>query len=296
MDNKRLGSYVIVSPVKDEEKFVRETLESVTRQTILPLRWIIVDDGSCDQTLSIIEEYTSRFHWITVVQTQGGARQPGSAVIRAFNHGMTFLHDTEYSFIVKLDCDLRLPADYFEQMLSRFARDPKLGIASGVYQETKNGRTHLVRMPPYHAAGASKMMRAACFMEIGGFVPERGWDTLDEIRAQTRGWRTCHFDDLVLDHLKPEGTGIGYLRTNRMHGEIFYRTGGGALFFLGKAAARALHGRPLVMGGMAMLYGYLSARFSGRKRLVSSEEARHYRALLNGRIFGGIRRGLGRAF
>jgi glycosyltransferase involved in cell wall biosynthesis len=295
VDKQLHGPYVIVSPVKDEEKYIRETLESVTQQTVLPLRWIIVDDGSHDQTPDIVQEYASRLEWIRVVQTPGGPRQPGSAVIRAFNYGLEFLRNVEFSFIVKLDCDLRLPLDYFEQLLSRFALDPKLGIASGVYQEERNGHTHLVKMPPYHAAGASKMMRSACFDEIGGFVCERGWDTLDEIRAQIRGWHTCHFDDLVMDHLKPEGTGIGLLRTNVMHGEIFYKTGGGALFFLGKAAARALRGRPPVLGGMAMLYGFFSARFRS-KRLVSSEEARHYRSLLNRRIFDGMKRGFGRAF
>jgi glycosyltransferase involved in cell wall biosynthesis len=294
--DKRLGSYVIVSPVKDEERFVRETLESVTRQTVLPQHWIIVDDGSRDRTAHIVAEYAARFDWITLVRTPGGERQPGSAVIRAFQYGLEYLRDERYGFIVKLDCDLRLPICYFERLLSRFELDPKLGIASGVYQEEKNANVHLVKMPSYHAAGASKMMRAKCFEEIGGFVPERGWDTLDEIRAQTRGWRTCHFDDLVMDHLKPEGTGIGHLRTNAMHGEIFYKIGGGTFFFLGKAAARALHGRPPVIGGAAMLYGFFSARFKGQKRLVSSEEARHYRALLNQRIFDGMRRGLGRAF
>jgi biofilm PGA synthesis N-glycosyltransferase PgaC len=295
MDKKVPRPYVIVSPVKDEEKYVRETLASVTQQTILPLRWIIVDDGSRDQTPDIVQEYASRFDWITLVKTPGGPRQPGSAVIRAFNYGLEFLRSVEFDFIVKLDCDLRLPLDYFEQLLSRFALDPKLGIASGTYQEEKDGRTHLVKMPSYHAAGASKMMRSACFKEIGGFVPERGWDTLDEIRAQTRGWRTCHFEDLVMDHLKREGTGIGPLRTNVMHGEIFYKTGGGAFFFFGKAVARALRGRPPLLGGIAMLYGFLSAQLRS-KRLVSTEEARHYRSLLNRRIFDGMKRGFGRAF
>lgn len=294
--DEQFKQYVIISPVKDEERFVRETLESVTQQTVRPARWVIVDDGSTDSTPHIVQEFAARFDWIRLVHTQGGPRQPGSAVIRAFQYGTQFLSDVDYDFIVKLDCDLRLPAYYFELLLLRFALDPALGIASGVYQEKKRGRMQIVPMPKYHAAGASKLLRRKCFEDIRGFIPERGWDTLDEVRAHLHGWKTCHFSDLVMDHLKPEGTGIGWMRTNIMHGEIYYKTGGSLLFFLGKLAARAIHGRPFVFGSAAMLYGFAAPYFQGTKRLVNAEEARHYRSLLNQRLLEGMKRGLGRTY
>jgi hypothetical protein len=139
-------------------------------------------------------------------------------------------------------------------------------------------------MPAYHAAGASKVVRRQCFEQIGGFVAAKGWDTVDEIRAGLRGWQTGHFDDIRFQHLKPEGMAMGTLHTQRFHGEIYYQTGGGALFLLLKAAHRIVSAGPPVLGGLAMLWGYLAALLSGQARLVSEDEARFYRALLNRRL------------
>src|SRR5215471_7263336 len=215
--------YILISPVRNEAKYLRRTLDAVIAQTCKPVQWIIVDDSSDDGTTAILDEYASRVDWITVLKTQRtGERQPGSPVIRAFNAGYALVRNTDFDFVVKLDCDLDLPPDYFQQLVTRFQSDSRLGIASGVYLETKQDRWAVVKMPPYHAAGASKMIRRSCFEEIQGFIASPGWDTVDEIKAQVAGWTTSHFEDLHFYHLKPEGSGIGKLRTNLMHGEIYY--------------------------------------------------------------------------
>jgi biofilm PGA synthesis N-glycosyltransferase PgaC len=277
--------YLIVSPVKDEERHVEHTLRSVTQQTVLPVHWIIVDDGSTDGTPAILHRYAQEYPWIQIVSREKtGPRQPGSAVMQAFYHGLAQANGIPYDYLVKLDCDLELPLDYFEALLQRFERDPQLGIASGVYLEDGPRGWSPIGMPAYHAAGASKFMRARCFDAIGGFVRERGWDTVDEVRAQVKGWTTRHFAEIRFKHLKPEGSGIGNMRTHMMHGDVYYLTGGGPLFLLLKAAHRMVAGTPRVVGGIAMLYGYLRSWASGRQRLVNSDEARHYRRLLNRRL------------
>ena len=285
--------YLVISPVKDEERYVEHTLRSMVSQTRPPSRWIIVDDGSSDRTPELIERYARQHPFIHVVRNpRGQPRQPGSAVIRAFNRGWEEARalGVPYDLIVKLDCDLSFEPDYFEQLLARFEADSRLGIASGVYSETLNGNDwHPIPMPSYHAAGASKVIRRACWEQMGGFISARGWDTVDEIRAMTRGWRTTHFPELRMKHWKREGTGIGPLKTSMMHGEIYYLTGGGFLFFLLKLIHRVKL-RPMVIGAAAMAWGWLRTKFSGRERLVTHEEAKCYRALLNGRITGRLKR------
>lgn len=277
--------YLIVSPVKDEERHVERTLRSVTSQTVTPVRWIIVDDASDDGTADIVRRYASEYPFIQLVsRIRTGARQPGSAVMHAFYHGLQHAEGVAYDYIVKLDCDVELPHDYFEILLGYFQREPRLGIASGVYLEEGAGGWKAVPMPAYHAAGASKVMRATCFEEIGGFVRERGWDTVDEVRAQVRGWMTRHYPEIEFRHLKPEGAGIGSVRTNLMHGDVYYLTGGGPLFLALKVVHRMFAGSPPMIGGLAMLWGYLRCLASGRDRLVSPKEARYYRRLLNARI------------
>src|SRR5215813_8341720 len=113
--------YILISPVRNEERYVTKTLDSVIAQTCRPAQWIIVDDNSDDGTTAILEQYARRVDWITVLKVQRtGERQPGSPVIRAFNAGYALLRNIEFDFIVKLDCDLDLPSDYFGQLMARF--------------------------------------------------------------------------------------------------------------------------------------------------------------------------------
>ncbi|PKN67982.1 MAG: glycosyltransferase family 2 protein [Deltaproteobacteria bacterium HGW-Deltaproteobacteria-12] len=286
---KQGTNYILVSPVKDEEKYITETLNSVVNQTIKPSRWIIVDDGSSDKTPEIIESYRKQFPWIEVLKTERNtARQPGSPIVNAFNRGYDLIKDSQFDFVVKLDCDLRFAPDYFEKLLQQFAQDPKLGIGSGIYLQNHGKGWLPVKMPAYHTAGACKFIRKACFTQIGGFIAAKGWDTVDEIRAQMRGWHTKHFVDLHMYHLKNEGSGIGFVKTNAMHGEIYYLTGGSKMFFMLKVLHRIIKGRPFIIGGIMVLYGYLKTVLQRRQRLVTDEEAKFYSRLLNSRILGKI--------
>lgn len=283
-------NYILVSPVKDEEKYIERTIQCVLQQKVLPSAWIIVDDGSRDSTRAIVEKYLSAHNWITLLTLSTGLqRQPGSGIIRAFNVGFEHVKDRNFDFIVKFDCDMDVPDNYFAGLLERFERDPDLGIASGIYLEEKNGAWLPVKMPHYHAAGQTKMVRARCFAEIGGFVASRGWDTVDEIMAQARGWKTRHFDDLYFFHLKKEGSGIGFLRTNQMHGEIYYLTGGSKRFLLLKALHRLIFGKPFFVGGVLMVWGFLKTWLSRRPKLVNREQEDLYKQLLNERIVAGLR-------
>lgn len=283
-------SYILVSPVKDEEKYIEETIRSVIAQTIKPSKWVIVDDGSSDATPAIIDSYRRKHGWIEVLRIdRSSPRSPGSPVINAFNHGYDLVKHDDFDFVVKLDCDLRFAPDYFERLLKEFEKDPMLGIASGIYLEDHGKGWLPVEMPPYHTAGACKFMRKECFSQIGGFIVAKGWDTVDEIRAQMRGWSTRHFKELTMHHLKNEGSGIGFLKTNAMHGEIFYMTGGSKLFFIGKVLHRMVAGKPFILGGLMLFYGYLKCHLEKKKRLVNEDEYKFYSSLLLNRIFRKMR-------
>jgi biofilm PGA synthesis N-glycosyltransferase PgaC len=278
-------NYVIISPVRDEEEYLERTIETVLHQTVRPSRWVIVDDGSRDQTPQILQRYGEEYPWITSLRIErSGERQLGLTEIQAFAAGYKLIEDTPFDYVVKLDCDLELPQDYFERMLSRFDSDGELGIASGTYLEAKDGKWMAVTMPEYHAAGASKILRAECFRQIGGFIPQRGWDTVDEIRAQMEGWKSCHFTDITFRHLRTEGSAAGPLETNRMHGQIYYLTGGNTFFLMLKVLHRCWHGRPFVLGGLMMLVGFFGPFLSGIPREVTDEEAGFYRHMLNRRV------------
>jgi biofilm PGA synthesis N-glycosyltransferase PgaC len=276
--------------VRNEADHLGRTIESMTRQTVLPALWVMVNDGSTDNTRQLIDGAARQHSWIQAVhRSDRGFRKAGGGVIEAFYEGFNLCKNLRWDFVVKFDGDLSFDKDYFEKLLAQFSSDPQLGIASGVYLETRDGvNWGEIEMPAYHAAGASKMIRRSCWEQIGGFIAARGWDTVDEIRAMTRGWRTGHFRELQMKHWKVEGTGIGHARTKAMQGEIYYLTGGGNLFFLLKVLYQ-MKSKPFVVGGLAMLWGCFHAALCRRKRLVTNDEAKYYRALLNGRLLGRLK-------
>ena len=289
--NSSTPRYAVITPAKNESAFIGQTIASMIAQSCRPVVWVIVDDASTDATARIVKEAAANNAWIRYLLHPGQLkRKTGSAEVHAFDFGLASIKDKIFDFVVKLDSDLRFEADYFARLLAEFDKNSKLGITSGIYLEESDQSWEPVLMPSYHAAGASKVVRRACFEQIGGFLAQRGWDTIDEIRAMARGWETSHFPDITFFHLRKEGTGMGQIHTNVMHGEIYYRTGGGLLFFLVKVLNRTLRGSPFFICGAAMFYGYLSAILRRMPRLVSSHEAATYRRMLNSRLFGGLRR------
>lgn len=289
--------YVVISPVKNEGRYLQRTIESMVSQTLLPILWLVVDDASTDGTGNLVKAAAARYPWIRYLLHPGEtARRTGSAEIHAFDYGHRTLQGIAYDFIVKLDGDLWFGPGYFEMLLARFSKNATLGIASGVYLEDSGSNWLAITMPSYHAAGASKVVRRECFTQIGGFLAERGWDTVDEIRARSKGWETAHFTDIEFCHLRKEGTGMGQLHTNLMHGEIFFRMRGGFPFFVLKAGRRMALGKPFFLAGSAMIYGYFRALVRGllgkQKPLVSPLEARTYRKMLNHRLLNHPLRGL----
>lgn len=271
--NSKNYSYVVITPVRNEAKYLRFTIDSMVRQTVLPKEWIIVDDGSTDETPQIIDEAARRYPWIKAVhRADRGFRKSGGGVIEAFYEGYAALSSSDWEFIVKLDGDLSFQPTHFDSLLKEFLKNPKLGIASGTYLErNSNGSWNVVEMPYYHAAGACKVLRYNCFEEIKGFIIQPGWDTIDEIRAMARGWITGHFPDIQMMHHKFEGTGIGVLKTSLMHGRIYYRTGGNLLFFALKVLRRILV-KPYVLNAVALLTGYLMAMLRRETALVNNRK------------------------
>jgi poly-beta-1,6-N-acetyl-D-glucosamine synthase len=285
-------AYVLVSPCKDEARYIERTLLSVLGQTIRPAQWIIVDDGSTDDGMAIVARYLDRLPMIKVVRRDGGARQVGPGVIRAFNEGLRHI-DVDYDFICKFDVDLEMPPRYFETMLERMAADPFLGTCSGkaYYRHPRSGELVSELHNDEHSVGAAKFYRRTCFEAIGGFEADVGWDGYDCHRARWMGWRARSWDDpeIRFVHLRPMGSSQqGILRGRVRHGRGSYLIGTHPLYFLASALARSVRQRPYVIGTLYAIYGYARAAASGAKPFGDAEMTRfvrrqQLRALVQGR-------------
>lgn len=260
-------NYVIITPVRDEEKHVRHTLECVAAQTIQPAEWVIVDDGSTDDTGRIIDAYAKQFSWIqTIHRTNRGFRQPGGGVVEAFNDGFNSLRTKEWEFIVKLDGDLTFSLGYFQRCLEHFASEPRLGIGGGDIYHNRGGRLKLEANPRFHVRGATKIYRRACWEAIGGLQAVVGWDTIDEVKANMLGWKTYSFKELRLLHHRSTGSAEGLLRDQVKHGLVCYISGYHPLFVAASCLNRLVR-KPYVIGSAAVLFGFLKSYFTDTRRV-----------------------------
>jgi len=265
--------YLLISPCRNEADFMRQTLDSVVAQSVQPSRWVIVDDGSSDETPQILADYASRYPWIQVVtRSDRGRRSVGPGVVDAFYAGYETVDPDEYDYLCKLDLDLRLPPRYFEVLMQRMEANSRIATCSGKAYIEKDGGLVSERHGDETSIGASKFYRVDRFKELDGFVRQVMWDGIDCHRCRMRGWIACSWDDdpqLRFVHLRPMGSSQQSIFVGRMrHGYGQYFMGTGFLWMLATAIYR-IPEKPYVIGGLTILWGWLQ---SWMQRLPRYEE------------------------
>ena len=263
--------YLLISPTRDEAKYLRRTLDSVAAQSVPPACWVVVDDGSTDETPAILEEYACKLPYLRIVRrTDRGQRKVGPGVIEAFYAGLETVHLEDFDYLCKLDGDLELPSRYFELLMARMEHEPRLGTTSGKpwFEHQKGGTLVREVCGDEMSAGMTKFYRVACFKEIGGFVREVMWDGIDCHRARMLGWMAESVDaePLRFIHLRPMGTSQKGIWTGRVrHGFGQYFMGSSPLYHLAVVVYR-LPAYPIVIGSVAMLWGYVKSWLQGVPR------------------------------
>ncbi len=268
-ENNQHRRYALITPCRDEAKYARRTLDCITRQLIPPAIWVIVDDGSTDETPAILAEYAAKFPFIKIV-TRGdrGVRKLGGGVIDAFYSGYDSINPDEYDYICKLDLDLDLPIRYFESLMTRMEADPRIGTASGKPYYVAEGKRIREACGDENSVGMVKFYRVACFKQIGGFVHELMWDGIDCHRCRMSGWIAVSWNDpeLRFEHLRPMGTSHKNWWTGRVrHGVGQWFMGTGLLYIIASSIYR-MSKPPRILGGVAMFWGYLRSALQGRPR------------------------------
>jgi len=250
--------YVVITPVRDEEAYLRSTIESMVGQTIKPVQWVIVNDGSTDGTGRLIDECAAQYPWVLGLHRDNrGFRKSGGGVVEAFNDGLRWVTCEDWEFIVKLDGDLTFAHDYFQTCFEIFQSEPQLGVGGGVICYVENGVKRFEECPAFHVRGATKIYRRACWEAIGGFWVAPGWDTIDEVKANMLGWNTRSFGDLHLVHHRETGSADGAWGGLVKNGRANYISGYHPVFMLAKCMSRAVgHGQ--FHDSTALLYGFIT--------------------------------------
>jgi glycosyltransferase involved in cell wall biosynthesis len=266
--------YVLITPARNEEAFIEKTLASVVTQTILPERWIIIDDGSTDETAEIVKGYAARYPWIKLVQRQQGQDRNFASKAEAVNAAFEQVQSLKFEVLGNLDADVSFEPNYMEFLMQRFFEDPELGVAgtpftqNGDYDSSKDSFEG-----ENYVAGPCQLFQRRCFQEIGGYVPNRagGVDWIAVMTARMKGWKVKAFSEKRFHHYRTLGTaGRGVLRALFSYGEKDYYLGGSPVWQLFRVAYRMTK-KPVLAGGLALLCGYCWAAIRRTKRAVTPE-------------------------
>ena len=263
-------TYVLVTPVHNEERYIGRMIESIASQTVPPSHWIIVDDGSTDGTPGIVSAYAQRYGFIELIcLSTKPDRKPGGE--SAIEQAMKFAEAYPYDFLARFDADLEFRPDYIETILDQFARDNKLGIAGGGLYIERNGKLVLEKVPRYHVRGGLKMYRRKCLQDVGQLHTGMGWDTIDEVFAWKYGWKTRSFPENRVIHKRPTGEGLSAKAISWHRGQGEYYTWSHPIFVFCKAIKVAISGPA---NAQYFLSGFLGCYLRRAERLNDPEFTR----------------------
>jgi glycosyltransferase involved in cell wall biosynthesis len=269
-----LPKYVLVTPSRNEAAFIEKTLESVVRQTVLPAKWVIVNDGSTDETGTIAAKYAEKYPWIEVVNLPVRRERNFAAKVNAFNAGQERVKSVDYELIGNLDSDVSLEKDHFEFLMLKFKDDARLGVAGTVFKEESGYNSETDSSEgQLHVSGQCQLFRRQCFEEIGGYFANKagGIDWIAVTTARMKGWKTRSFREKSFFHHRHLGTAErSTFAAAFSYGEKDYFLGGHPLWELFRVGFRMLK-RPYFIEGFALGLGYGWAAVRRLQRPISAE-------------------------
>lgn len=275
-----LPSYVVITPARNEAQFIELTLKSLVAQTVKPIKWVVVSDGSTDGTDDIVKKYVTDFPWIDLLRMPERRERHFAGKVHAFNAGYDRAKGLDFDVVVSLDADVSFDGDYFAFLLQKLAEDSSLGLVGTPFKEEDTPVYDYRYVSIEHVSGACQVFRRQCFEDIGGYVPVKGGciDHIAVITSRMKGWKTRTFTDRVCFHHRQMGTAQqGVFKSRFKNGAKDYSIGNHPLWELFRSAYQTTK-KPYVIGGLAVLSGYLWSTITGVPRPVSRELVKFYRA------------------
>jgi poly-beta-1,6-N-acetyl-D-glucosamine synthase len=267
------SNYVLITPARNEARFIELTIKSVVAQEVRPLKWVIVSDGSTDDTDEIVSKYVAENPWLELVRMPERRERHFAGKVHAFNAGYARVKNLAYDVIGSLDADISFDQKYFCFLLHKFREDSKLGLIGTPFKDDLNPVYDYRFTNIEHVSGACQLFRRECFEDIGGYVPVEGGciDHIAVLSARLKGWKTRTFTEKVCLHHRAMGTAQqGPLTARFRNGRKDYVMGNHPLWELFRGTYQMTK-RPLFIGGLLLMSGYVWALFQRIERPVSRE-------------------------
>jgi glycosyltransferase involved in cell wall biosynthesis len=266
--------YVLVTPARDEEAYIGRTIESVVAQSVLPLKWVVISDGSTDRTDEIVKEYAARHAFIELLRREPDPTRSFGSKVFAIRAGMELMEGLDYDYIGNLDADLSFEPDYFSIVLERMHKAPELGMAGGLIHDYLGSEwVPLYMDPEWSVSGAVQMFRRETYEKIGGYRPlvRGGVDAAAEIMTRMHGWKVRTFPDLEVRHYRRGGAAKGNILYARFRQGIHeYSLGYHPLFEWARCVVR-IRQKPYLFGSIFRIAGYMSALLRREERAMPAD-------------------------
>jgi biofilm PGA synthesis N-glycosyltransferase PgaC len=267
-----LPKYVLVTPARNEAQFIELTLKSMVAQTILPLKWVIVSDGSTDGTDDIVKKYASDHPWIELVRMPERKERHFAGKVHAFNAGYAKVLDLPFEVIGNLDGDVSFDENYFDFLLRKFAENPQLGVAGTPFREGSFQYDYRFTSIE-HVSGQVQLFRRECFEAIGGYTPRKigGIDLVAVTTARMKGWQTRTFPEKPYVHHRQMGTATASVwMTPFKVGRSDYLLGSHPMWEFARSIYQTTR-PPIVLGGSLRFAGFFWAMLSQREKQVPDD-------------------------
>lgn len=267
--------YVLITAARNEEKYIENTIKAIIAQTVLPVKWIIVSDGSTDRTDEIVQQYSANYDFITLIRKTANinGQVDFSSKVNAIKMGYENLQGIDYNFIGILDGDITFDSYYYENILNKFFDNSRLGIAGGIILDQYDD--HCIRRSPNrsnYVSGCIQLFHRKCYEDVGGLflIKEGGEDTITAITAQMKGWVVEAFEECEVYHHKHSKNTRAKLKEAFRTGRMFYAMGSLPLFEVLKSI-KSITAKPYLLFAVTRMCGYLIPYFRRQRRPVTEE-------------------------
>lgn len=273
------GKYIVVTACKNEGENLPDLIESMIAQTMIPVVWVIVDDGSTDDTPYIVQEAAKKCGWIHVLRLGEGQRDLGihyaTVVKTGFDHAISFCEENglEYVYVGILDGDLTLPPTFYENLMGEFKKDSELGVASGGTKHVIGDRVRYAKVSVNEPSGGHMLIRRKCFEECVGFPVSYAPDSVIKAKARLRRWKTKRFEENMVTEIRDVHAAEGYWKGFIHKGEASYCLYVHPMHVAVKVIMYSFR-KPYYIG-LAYMTGYFSS-VMGRANRINDEEIRRY--------------------
>ena len=279
--------YVLISACRNEKNYIDALIDTVSNQTVKPMRWVIVDDGSVDETYERAKAKRNGLNFIRLVKRPLSQKRSFASRVYALQYGYDLIKGLNFEYIGFLDADIRFQENYYERLIEYFHFDKKLGLAGGLVVDKYDDRIVNIRSgsEDYHVAGGVQFFRRECFKQIGGKTPVHGGeDVISDIKSMMSGWKVESIPDIEVIHLRPKTfDNQGACQNGLAWGKKFYSLGYHPLYYFGQCLRR-IGSQPIPLASFWRIFGFILATLKTEPRYVSADFVTFLRKLQIKRI------------